>query len=207
MVSGDGDILSDASEYALSVVFEGGCLAVKDLTRDIDLAAIAVENALSGMRQFRAVIWCAVRSAEMRRLGGTEPVMKEFQEDGDLLSHTYAKDGDLAAVVLNGLIANTGVSLRVAWARAHDELCGVHGDEFLQRDLIVAIYCDRCALEDEVLVHVPGEGVIIVDKDDIRCGWDRRRRIGIAWRVVDQLEGRHCGWMSPEDVVVGICAG
>ena len=65
----------------------------------------------------------------------------------------------------------------MAWTRTDNQLCWLLRNELLECDLVVAVYCDCRAFEDEVLVDIPGEGVIIINHDQVG---------GI-------FEGRDCG--------------
>jgi hypothetical protein len=47
MVSGDGNVLGDASENALAVVLERRSLSVQNLASNIYSAAVGIEDALS----------------------------------------------------------------------------------------------------------------------------------------------------------------
>lgn len=46
-----------------------------------------------------------------------------------------------------------------------DELGGILRDKLVEGDLVVAEDCHIGALEDKVLVDVPGEGIIVVYED------------------------------------------
>lgn len=57
---------------------------------------------------------------------------------------------------------------------ADDELGGFLGYQLVESDLVVPVYGNFGALKDEVLVHIPGEGVVVVYEDKVRGGRDRR---------------------------------
>lgn len=111
----------------------------------------------------------------------------------DSLAHAHAEDGDLAAVVLDGGIADAGVARGVSRARAHDQLGGILSYELFEGDLIVSEDSDGGALEDEVLVDIPGEGVVVVDEDDVGGGRKGSGGDGVVGRVVNEGVGRHSG--------------
>lgn len=79
----------------------------------------------------------------------------------------------------------------MAWTRTDDDLCRVEIDYLLQSDFVVPVDSAAGAFEHEELVDIPGEGVVIVDQDDIRIG-DRRARVGrnghSDWRLVGYME-------------------
>lgn len=94
----------------------------------------------------------------------------------------------------DGGIADASISCRVAGARTDDQLGGVLRDEVVEGDLVVAHHGHGGAFEDEVLVDVPGEGVVVVDQDNVAGGGDGRRGLGMAGRVVDDRQrGGHGG--------------
>lgn len=82
-------------------------------------------------------------------------------------AHTYSKDGDLSGKVLQGGDADTRIGFRMAWAGTDDELCRVRGDELFESDLVVPVDGNGGTLESEELVNVPGEGIVVVNHDDI----------------------------------------
>lgn len=65
----------------------------------------------------------------------------------------------------------------MAWTRTDDDLRRVEIDNLLQSDFVVPVDGAAGAFEHKELVDIPGEGVVIVDQDDIRVG-DRRARVG-----------------------------
>jgi hypothetical protein len=96
--------------------------------------------------------------------------------------------------VLDGGIADAGILLWVSRAWADDQLCGVGRNQLLDGDFVVAEDGDVGAFEHEVLVDIPGEGVVVVDEDQVRGGRNRRRRGRVLGRVVDEGKcGRHGG--------------
>lgn len=67
--------------------------------------------------------------------------------------------------MLDGVSAYAGVGLGVARPGTDDELGGILRDKLVEGDLVVAEDCHIGALEDKVLVDVPGEGIIVVYED------------------------------------------
>lgn len=88
--------------------------------------------------------------------------------------------------MLDGIVADASVLFWVSRAWADHQLCGLLCDEVVEGDFVVAVYGDIGALEDEVLVHVPGEGVVVVDEDNIRGRGYGRGGGRIAGRMVDE---------------------
>lgn len=81
----------------------------------------------------------------------------------------------------------------MARPRTNDELRRLLCDELLYGNLIIAEDMDSSAPKHEVLVDVPGEGVVVVDEDEVRgCGY-RGRRVRLLRRVIDNIDGRHLG--------------
>lgn len=80
----------------------------------------------------------------------------------------------------------------MAGSGTYDKLSGILGCDFFEGDLIIAIDGDIGALEHKVLVDIPGEGVVIVDEDEVGCcgKWFGGRRM--ERRMVDQVEIGHC---------------
>ena len=101
-----------------------------------------------------------------------------------LLAHADAEHGDPAGEVPDCVPADAGVRDGVARPGTHDQLRRSQRDQLLQRDLVVAVDRHLGPLEHEVLVDVPGEGVIVVDEHQVRSRGDRGRRIGVVGGVV-----------------------
>lgn len=83
------------------------------------------------------------------------------------LSHTDTEDRNLACKMANSISTNTGIRLWMARTRAHNKLRRLFGDEFIQRNLIIAVDLDVGTLENEVLVDIVGKRVIVVDEDEV----------------------------------------
>jgi len=83
------------------------------------------------------------------------------------LSHAYAEYGYLSAKVLDGVIADTRIFFGVSWTWADYELGRVLGNQLIQGNLVVAVYRHHGALEDEILVHIPGERIVVINENDI----------------------------------------
>jgi hypothetical protein len=109
----------------------------------------------------------------------------------NLLSHAHAENRNLAAKVLDGLVANTGIPLWMSRARADYQLGRLLGDQVVECDFVIAVYGHGRALKDEVLVDIPGEGIVVVNENNVGSGRYWWRRVRISRRMVDQLEGRH----------------
>lgn len=60
----------------------------------------------------------------------------------------------------------------MTWSRRDDQLGWVELNQFLQSDLIISENLNICSFEYEVLIDVPGEGVVVVDHDNILSGGD-----------------------------------
>ena len=103
------------------------------------------------------------------------------------LAHAHAENRDLAAVVLDGRIANARILLRVSWTWADYQLCRVFRDEIFEGNFVISVHGHFGAFEDEVLVDIPSERVVIVNEYDIGSGGYRRRWCGVAGRVVDEF--------------------
>lgn len=108
-----------------------------------------------------------------------------------LLSHAHTQHGHLSRKVPDGVSAHAGVGLWVSRAWAYDQLCGILGNEVVEGDFIVAEDGNVCALEDEVLVDIPGERVVVVDKHQVAGGLERRRGGGMVGRMVNEIGGTH----------------
>lgn len=88
-----------------------------------------------------------------------------------LLTHAHTKYGYLACKVADGILADACVCIRMARSGTDDKLCGILRYQVFQGDLIISVDGHCCTFEHKVLVNIPGEGVIIVDKDDVfSCG-------------------------------------
>jgi len=103
------------------------------------------------------------------------------------LAHAHAEDRDLAAIVLDGRIANACILLGVSWAWADYQLCRVFSDEIFEGNLVISVYGHFRAFEDEVLVDIPSERVVVVNEYYVGSGGDGRRGCGVAGRVVDEF--------------------
>lgn len=123
-------------------------------------------------------------------------VQYDASNQGDSLSHAHAEDRDLAAIVLDGGIANACIALWVSWARADHQLCRVLRDQVFEGNLIVSVYSHGRAFEDKVLIHIPGEGIVVVNEYNVGSARYRRRWRRIAGRMVNQREGGHFGWYA-----------
>lgn len=76
--------------------------------------------------------------------------------------------------------ADPRVCLGMARTRANDQLRRVLLDELIESNLIIPEYSYGSSLENEVLVNIPGKGVVVVYEDNIGCGRDWRGRIGMV---------------------------
>lgn len=63
--------------------------------------------------------------------------------------------------------------------------------ELIQRDFVIAENADGGTLEGEILVDVPGEGVVVVDEDEVRGGGYQRGGLRVMRGVVYYVEGWH----------------
>jgi hypothetical protein len=100
-------------------------------------------------------------------------------------SHADTEDGDLASKVLDSISTDARIRLRMARSWADYQLGRLLGDQLLQGDLIIAEDMDSGTLKNKVLVNVPGEGVVVVDEDEVGSSWDRRRRVRLLGGVVN----------------------
>lgn len=67
----------------------------------------------------------------------------------------------------DSILTDARVGERVAWARTDDQLRWILRNEFVQGYLVIPIDSNSRSFEDEVLIDVPGEGVIIIDHHKI----------------------------------------
>lgn len=92
----------------------------------------------------------------------------------NLQAHTNSQDRDLAGEVADDIAADAGVGLRVARTRADNDLGGILLGQFLHSDLVVSEDMNSGTGKHKVLVNVPSERVVVVNEDQIGCGWDWR---------------------------------
>lgn len=83
------------------------------------------------------------------------------------LSHADTKDGNLPRKMTDSILTDARVGERVARARADDQLRWILRNEFVQSYLVIPIDRDSRTFEHEILIDVPGEGVIIIDHNKI----------------------------------------
>ena len=112
----------------------------------------------------------------------------------DSLSHAHAEDWNLAAIVLDSRIANACIALWMSRSGTDYQLGRILCDQLFDSDLIVSVYSHGRAFEDEVLIHVPGEGVVVVNEYNVGSGRYWWRGGGVVGRMVNQCEGRQGGW-------------
>lgn len=91
----------------------------------------------------------------------------------NLQAHANAQDRDLASKVPDDIPTDARVRGGVAGAGTDDDLGWVLFDQLFQGNLVIAEDMDRGALQNQVLVDIPGEGIIVVDQDEIGRRWDR----------------------------------
>ncbi len=65
----------------------------------------------------------------------------------------------------DGIKTNASIMLRMAWSRAHYQLCWLQSDQLFKGDLIVPIHRDIGAFKNKELVDVPSKRVIVVYED------------------------------------------
>lgn len=106
--------------------------------------------------------------------------------DDSLLAHTDAKHWYLAAEIFDCGIADARISLGMTWTGADDQLRWLLCDQLVDGDLVIAIDSDSCAFQHQVLVHVPGKGVIIVDQNEVGSALKLLGLGGMVGRMVDQ---------------------
>lgn len=89
--------------------------------------------------------------------------------DGNLLSHTDSEDWYLATEIPDGVDTYPYISVNcwMAGAGTDYELCWPHCNQLIKLNLIVAENTDSRALKYKVLVDIPGEGVIVIDENEI----------------------------------------
>ena len=83
-------------------------------------------------------------------------------------AHTDAKDGNFACEVTDGITADARVGRRVARSGTDNELGRLLLYQLLYGNFIVSEDVNGGALQDKILVDVPGERVIIINQDEIR---------------------------------------
>jgi hypothetical protein len=71
--------------------------------------------------------------------------------------------------------------------RADDQMGGFDGNQLFESDLVIPEDGDSGTLQDQVLIHIPGKAVIIVNHDDLRGGGQRRTRHRLVGRVVNEV--------------------
>ena len=69
--------------------------------------------------------------------------------------------------MFDGISTNAGVGGGVARTGADDQLGRVLRNELVEGDLVIPEDMDGGPLKHQILVDVPGEGVIIVDEDQV----------------------------------------
>lgn len=95
--------------------------------------------------------------------------------------------------MLDGVSTYTGIGGWMTGPWAYDELGRVLCNELRQRDLVIPEDGDCCPLKDEILIDIPGEGIIVVNQHEVRSRGNRRRWLRVLWRVVDNVQGGHLG--------------
>lgn len=79
----------------------------------------------------------------------------------------------------------------MTWTWADNQLRWLLQNELLQSYLVIAVHSDCGAFEDEVLVDVPGEGVIIVNHDKVGGIFERCDSGVLAGGMINWLKRRH----------------
>lgn len=87
--------------------------------------------------------------------------------DNALMTHANPKHRYLPTEMLNRGLADTCISVRMARARTDHQLRGLLGNQLLQRNLVIAVDRDGSTFEGQVLIDVPGERIVVVNKNDI----------------------------------------
>ena len=108
--------------------------------------------------------------------------------NADLLPHADPKNGDPAGEVPDGIATYARIGVWVAGTGTYDQLSGFLCDELLQRNLVVPKDGDGRALEDKILVDVPGKGIIVVNEDEVGCCGHRQCWLRVLWRVIDDIQ-------------------
>ncbi len=71
-----------------------------------------------------------------------------------LMPKADAEHGDFAREVFDGFRRDAAIFEWLAWTRGNDEMVRLEGDEFVQRDLVVAVHANVRAKFAEVLDQV-----------------------------------------------------
>lgn len=79
----------------------------------------------------------------------------------------------------------------MTWARADDQLRWLLSSEFLHSYLVIAVNCNCCALEHQVLVNVPGERIVVINHNKVGSIFERRHGGVPVGGMVDQFKRRH----------------
>ena len=69
----------------------------------------------------------------------------------------------------------------------------VFGDQLVDCDFIIAVDGNGCALKAQVLVDVPGKGIVVVNENEIGGGGNWSGGLGIEGRMIDQTQVGHVG--------------
>jgi hypothetical protein len=93
---------------------------------------------------------------------------RRLESIGNLQSHAHTKDGNLASKVSNCVSADTGVGAGMARSRANYELGWFLVHQLFNGDLVISENMNCSTLKDQILVDIPSEGVVVVDKNEIR---------------------------------------
>jgi hypothetical protein len=81
-----------------------------------------------------------------------------------LLPETDTQNGDLASECSDYIHGDTSIS-RVSWAWGDDNVAGFEGNDIIHCHFVVTVDDYISAKVGKVLVHIPGETVVIVDKN------------------------------------------
>lgn len=87
----------------------------------------------------------------------------------------------------NDIAANTRIMLGMTGSRTDDNMGGLLGNQFIYSNLIVAEDDRRTSRKVQVLVDVPGEGVVVIDEDDLGGSWDLRQGLCLVRRVINNI--------------------
>lgn len=83
--------------------------------------------------------------------------------------HTDTKNWNLAGKVSNRVSADTRVGGGMARTRADNELSWVLFYQLFNGDLVISKNMNYGTLKNQVLINIPGKGVVVINENKIRC--------------------------------------
>lgn len=83
----------------------------------------------------------------------------------NLLAKTDSEDWNFAGEVEDRFAADSSISIWMSRAGTYNQLCRIFFDQFVQTDFVVSKDGDCSTFQHQVLVDIPGEGIVVVNEN------------------------------------------